>query len=123
MKPVILYLDDDAGCLNVFRALFADDYDVRTAATPAEARAVLRESFADIIISDQNMPEIEGKEFLREAARLSPHSCRGLLTGAMHVGDAIFEMGDGLIHFFVPKPWTEAEMRRVLERALLRRAS
>jgi DNA-binding NtrC family response regulator len=123
MKPVILYLDDDEACLSVFHALFIDDYDVRTAATLAEARAVLRDGFADIIISDQNMPEIEGKEFLREAARLSPHSCRGLLTGALHVGDAIFEMGDGLIHFFVPKPWTEAAMRRVLERARLRHAS
>ncbi|HYY58139.1 MAG TPA: response regulator [Pyrinomonadaceae bacterium] len=117
MRRTIFYLDDDEGCLKVFREMFDGEYDVRTEATLAEARRSLAEHPADIVISDQMMPEISGKEFLREVAGAHPASYRVLLTGAITVGDVVREVGAGVIHAFVVKPWTEEEMRRVLERA------
>lgn len=116
-RLVILYLDDDATQLEVFRELFAGRYDVRTAATPAEARAVLAGCAPDIVISDQRMPEIEGTEFLREAARRCPESFRVLLTGAITVGSVLPEVASGVINLFLPKPWTSEEMGAALERA------
>jgi DNA-binding NtrC family response regulator len=96
--------------------MFRDEYDVRTAATLAEARRMLAESPADIIISDQSMPDMNGMDFLREVARTHPSSCRVLLTGSIHFGDVIVEIGNGIIHSFAPKPWTEQDMRQMLER-------
>lgn len=119
MKPVILYLDDDAGCLGVFQDTFGCEYDVKTATTASEARHLLRECPADIIISDQDMPEIQGREFLQEMARAHPASHRMLLTGMMHAGEAIAEIHRGLIQSFISKPWTEVNMRRALDRAIL----
>lgn len=119
MRRSILYLDDEAVCLNVFKETFGEEYDVRTAATLIEARRLLLESSADIIISDQSMPEISGTEFLSEVAKLYPSSYRVLLTGSVHLGNVIPEMGAGLIHLFIPKPWTERDMRQMLERASL----
>jgi DNA-binding NtrC family response regulator len=116
-RLVILYLDDDATQLEVFREMFAGRYDVRTAATPAEARAVLAGCAPDIVISDQRMPEIEGTEFLREAARRCPESFRVLLTGAITVGSVLPEVASGVINLFLPKPWTSEEMGAALERA------
>lgn len=116
-RVIILYLDDDATQLEVFRELFADRYDVRTAVTPGEARAVFAGCAPDIIISDQRMPEIEGTEFLREAARRCPESFRVLLTGALTVGSVLPEVTSGVINLFLPKPWTSAEMDDALERA------
>jgi DNA-binding NtrC family response regulator len=113
----ILYLDDDASHLELFREMFGADYDVRTASTPGAARRVLAECAPDIIISDQVMPEITGTEFLREAARLYPASFRVLLTGALTVSQVLPEVGVGIVQIFLPKPWTEDEMRAVLERA------
>lgn len=117
MRRVILYLDDDTSQLDLFRELFGEDYDVRTAVTPAEARGELEGCSVEIVISDQRMPEIEGTEFLREVARLCPGSFRVLLTGQISVGQVMSEVGSGIIHLFLPKPWTESEMRAAFERA------
>jgi DNA-binding NtrC family response regulator len=119
LKRTILYLDDEAGCLSLFREMFGGDYEVRTATTPAEARRLLAEHPAHIVISDQCMPEIKGTDFLREVAATQPSSFRVLLTGAMMVGEAIPEIGAGIVHIFVTKPWTGEEMRQALGRASL----
>ena len=117
MKRTILYLDDERSCLDVFQEMFAGDYEVRTAATADEARRALGERMADIVISDQKMPDIEGTEFLREIASSHPESYRVMLTGTAMVGDLIHEISNGTVNLFVPKPWSEAAMRGVLERA------
>jgi two-component system response regulator HupR/HoxA len=117
VKQSIFYIDDEAQALDIFQQMFAGEYDVRTAINLAEARRMLSERPANIIISDQNMPEISGKEFLAEAARDFPQSYRVMLTGSMMAGDTIPEILSGIIHFFIPKPWTAQDMQTMLERA------
>ncbi len=117
MKRSIFYFDDEEGCLEVFREMFGVEYDVRTAATLDEARAALSQSPADIVISDQLMPETSGTEFLCEVAASYPSSYRVMLTGSMVVGEALPEISSGIVHLFVPKPWEESAMRVSLERA------
>jgi DNA-binding NtrC family response regulator len=117
VRHIIFYFDDDATQLEVFQKTFGDLYDVRVSTTLAEARRVLSECTPDIIISDQKMPEIEGTEFLREAAAVCPESSRVLLTGAIGIGEVLPQVGSGVVQFFAPKPWSEEEMRETLERA------
>ena len=117
MRRSIFYLDDDASHLEVFQELFGAEFDVRTSTTPEEARRMLAECEADIIISDQKMPKIEGVDFLREAMQACPASFRILLTGEIHVGNVMNEIREGLLHVFLTKPWTEGQMREMLERA------
>lgn len=119
MKTSIVYLDDEPAVLEVFRDAFAGEYDVRVTETPAEAHRMLAERQADIVISDQVMPDISGMEFLAEVARDYPQSCRVMLTGSMLVGEAVPELSSGAVHFFVAKPWSYAGMLEVLERASL----
>jgi DNA-binding NtrC family response regulator len=118
-KLTIFYFDDEAACLSLFQEVFGGEYDVRTAATLSEARRMLAERPADIIISDQGMPEIKGTDFLDEVAATYPSSYRVLLTGSIHLGGVLPQIGAGLIHYFIPKPWTEHDMRQMLERARL----
>ena len=113
----ILYLDDDDEHLELFKHMFGKTYDVRVAATPGEARRMLAERAADIIISDQSMPEIEGTEFLREVAAAYPDSYRIMLTGTTAVGKMLREIGTGVINLFITKPWDEDHLRRSFERA------
>jgi DNA-binding NtrC family response regulator len=117
MKRSILYLDDEAMCLEVFQGLFGDEYDVRTAVTVSSVRRMLEERPADIVISDQSMPDISGTEFLCEVARAYPASYRVMLTGSMSVGEALPEISSGIVHLFIAKPWQESNMRQMLERA------
>lgn len=116
MKRSVFYFDDDATLLDIFQEMFEDEYDVRTATTLAEAQRMLSECEADIIITDQSMPEISGSEFLREAMRKCPHSFRIMLTGYAVVGDVYADITKGLIDVFIVKPWKEEQMRQVLER-------
>lgn len=117
MRMAILYLDDDATQLELFRDMFGREYDVETSASAREALRSLAACPADIIISDYAMPEGKGTDFLREAAQVYPSSFRVLLTGRITFGEVLPEVGQGLVHLFLPKPWTEAEMRAALERA------
>lgn len=81
MKQSILYLDDEADCVNVFYETFHDDFDVRTATSAAEALRMLAEVAPEIVISDQKMPEMEGTGFLQPVAASYPESCRVMITG------------------------------------------
>jgi DNA-binding NtrC family response regulator len=118
MKASIFYLDDEACCLELFREEFDGEYDVRTAATPEEARRMLAERPADVVISDQTMPDISGKVFLAEVAARHPSAYRVLLTGNLTAGDAISELSVGVVQAFVAKPWGRNDIARVLERGL-----
>jgi DNA-binding NtrC family response regulator len=117
MSGSILYVDDEVGCLNLFQETFGCENDVRTATTAAEGRRMLEERPADIIISDQTMPESTGTDFLREVALSHPPSYRVLLTGSINFGEVIPEIGAVTVHFFAPKPWKCEDMRQMLERA------
>lgn len=116
MKTSIFYFDDEVILLELFREMFGDEYEVRTASALSEAQSMLS-TCPDIIISDWSMPEISGTEFLQQAAEACPESFRILLTGFGQLGDMIEEVSSGLIQFFLAKPWNELQMRRVLERA------
>ncbi len=119
MSKSVFYFDDDERLLENFAEMFDGEFEIQKASTLAEARRILREFRPDIIISDQMMPEIEGTAFLRETISTCPDSFRILLTGQMVVGEVLPELGAGIIHFFLPKPWREEQMKAVLERATL----
>ena len=121
MNASIFYFDDDDVLLDIFKEMFRNEYDVRTASTLAEARQRLSEC-PDIIISDWCMPEISGIDFLRESAKTCPESFRIMLTGFAHAGDLIGEISSGVVQLFIPKPWNETGMRETLERALFLRS-
>jgi DNA-binding NtrC family response regulator len=116
-KLSIFYLDDNEDALNLFNAACGKHYDVRTASSLFEGLRMLNACSADIIISDQRMPEMEGTEFLRRAAELCPKSLRILLTGEAKVGDVLEEIREGVVEYFIQKPWELADMLEMLERA------
>lgn len=116
-RLAILYLDDEAACLDIFRQMFGSDHEVRTALTHTEARRALAEETFDIVFSDYRMPETDGSAFLQEVASAQPDSYRVMLTGAAGVGGFIAELGAGAIHLFLKKPWSEEGMRMALELA------
>jgi DNA-binding NtrC family response regulator len=116
-KRSIFYLDDNEEMLTLFRTAFGQEYEVRTASSLAEALNMLNSCSADIIISDQRMPEMKGTEFLRLARQTCPGSLRILLTGEARFGDVLGEISEGVVECFIQKPWDLDEMREMLERA------
>jgi DNA-binding NtrC family response regulator len=70
----IFYLDDEASHLEVFHEMSGAEFDMCTSAAPDEARHMLAECAADIIISDEKMSKIKCTEFMRQAAKMCPES-------------------------------------------------
>lgn len=116
-KRSIFYLDDNEDMLTLFQAVCGRDYDVRTTNSLKDGLRMLNSCSADIIISDQRMPQMEGTEFLRLARELCPKSLRILLTGGARFGDVLEEVKEGVVECFIRKPWDPEEMRVILERA------
>jgi two-component system KDP operon response regulator KdpE len=68
----ILIVDDEAQITRVLRhSLSAHRYDVRTAADGVSALETFRDWHPDLIITDLQMPEMDGIEFCREIRKVS----------------------------------------------------
>ncbi|MEC8400653.1 MAG: response regulator, partial [Bacteroidota bacterium] len=59
-RPVVLFVDDEAGNLAAFNAAFRKDFDVRLAQGAQEAMQALNQERIDVMITDQRMPSMTG---------------------------------------------------------------
>jgi len=118
----VLYFDDEASCLDVFKQMFGDSYEIRTALTLKEARRALAEASFDVVISDYLMPETDGLTFLQEVASSNPANYRVMLTGTLGIGNLTHELSAGSVHCFLSKPWNDESIRTAFELAELSRA-
>lgn len=87
-KATILVVDDDSGVRgSLVTLLGAPGRRVLTAASGAEGLAVLERETVDLILSDMNMPGMDGLAFLAAARRLRP-GVRALLM-TVHMGPKV----------------------------------
>ena len=104
-KIKILYVDDEENNLISFRANFRKDYHVLTAISAQDAFSILEKEPAQIIISDQRMPNTTGVEFLEQALKLYPDSIRLLITAYSDIELVIEAINRGQITKYIQKPW------------------
>lgn len=82
MSKHILIVDDESAILEVFRTLFSDDgYRMTFAETGHEAIQVLRSDRADLVITDKNLPDLNGLEILKVAKEVWPLTEVIIVTG------------------------------------------
>ena len=60
-KPTVLYVDDESLNLKLFHATLHKDYDVILSASAKEALEILKEREVQVLVSDQRMPEMNGR--------------------------------------------------------------
>lgn len=71
MKKKILFVDDLLH-VRTFMTRALGDYDVKTAASGAEALELLKEESFELLITDWNMAGMDGLELVRQARILYP---------------------------------------------------
>jgi CheY-like chemotaxis protein len=80
----VLFVDDDPAVLRMIRrTLIGRPFDVVVAEGGREALGILEARRIDVIVSDLDMPEMDGLELLRLARRTSPGALRMVLSGAL----------------------------------------
>ena len=81
-KPKVLVVDDEPGILSVLVRQLGNAYTVRTALSGALGlEALAQATDTAIILSDMQMPEMNGSAFLARARTIAPNAVRLLLTG------------------------------------------
>ncbi|WP_436516061.1 response regulator [Ekhidna sp. To15] len=117
-KFSLLYVDDEATNLRVFKANFRKFFNVHTSTNPIEAIDILDQEDIQVIVTDQRMPEMTGTQFLEKILPKHPDVIKIILTGFTDIEaikDGINRCG---IFKYITKPWNFDEMKGVLERAI-----
>ncbi len=82
----IVFVDDDAQVLEGLRRMLfgrRDQWQMRFFTDPAAAIAAMAAAPADLIVSDLQMPAMDGVAFLEQVRTLLPESIRYMLTGVL----------------------------------------
>lgn len=114
----LLVVDDELGMRQFLTHLFQrDGHNVRAAGNGREALTLLKESPADLIVSDVRMPDMDGIELLRSARELFPSLEIVMMTAFANVDTAreAFLLG---AYDFVQKPFDNDLLKETVGRAL-----
>lgn len=113
----ILIVDDEKSILfSLKAALSKEGYQVRTAENPGEALKILEPGAFQVIISDYNMPGMNGMEFLQQVKKVDEEVVFILMTAYGSEKLAIEAMKQGAYDYF-SKPFDIEEMRVIVAKA------
>jgi DNA-binding NtrC family response regulator len=111
--PTILVVDDDDQLRRVIvRVLARAGYCVLESSDGAAGLSAMRDTVVDAVVSDVQMPGMDGATLLAEMLALRPNVPIVLMTGANPGFDT-----RGAYHLLM-KPFTPESLREVVERAL-----
>jgi HD-like signal output (HDOD) protein len=114
----IVFVDDDVQVLEGLRRMLFGQREVwrmRFFTEPHEAIASLSEDAAELVISDLQMPGMDGAAFLEQVRKAFPDAIRYVLTGVLDhplLGRAI-----RCAHHVIAKPCRPQQLREAIERA------
>lgn len=119
-KYTILLVDDEPNILSsLTRLLRAEDREIFTAETAEDAWVKLKEiGGADLVISDNRLPNICGIDFLVKVRHLYPDAIRILITGYPDLESAIQAINKGQVYRFITKPWENEELKLIVKQAI-----
>jgi len=114
----VLFVDDEVNILRALqRLLRSEGLKVLTATRAAEALQILAEHPAQVVVSDQRMPEGNGVDLLATVRERHPDVVRLLLTGFTEIGVAVDAINRGQVYRLITKPWNDDELRATLRQA------
>lgn len=105
MTPRVLLVDDEQRVLDGYRRNLHEQYDLVTAPGPTEGLAAMtnRGPFA-VVVSDLQMPIMNGIEMLGRIRELAPDTTRIMLTGQADLDASIAAVNEGRVFRFLTKP-------------------
>lgn len=116
-KRILLVDDEENARVALSRLLTRGGYIVDAVANGFEALNHLREHDVNLIVTDINMPEMDGIEFLREVNRSFPGSNVIMITAYGGVESYIEAINLGAVEY-INKPVKIEELKSVLARFL-----
>lgn len=111
-------MDDDPLIVkSLYELLRLENYDLGTATSGMEALIKLQQSDFNLVITDINMPEVDGFQLLKEVKAKYPEVSIILITGYGTIEKAVEAIKMGAFHY-ISKPLIDDEIKIIIERAL-----
>jgi len=121
-RPVIVIVDDETHILKALQRLTknlpAECYFFNNS---TEALGWIEANYADIIISDINMPYMNGIELLAKVSELIPESIRIVITGYAEPGLLDKVISQAHVWGYIEKPWDNAKFMAKVKSAIIYR--
>ena len=115
----ILCVDDEPNILSALRRLLSlEGFEVFTADSGEQALDLLAKTTMHVIISDMQMPNMNGSELLEKVRQKWPHTMRLMLTGASDISGAIEAINQGTIYRYNAKPWNDEDLLSTIKSAI-----
>jgi len=114
----VLFVDDEVNILKALQRLLRNEpMTVLTASRPHEALELLDRADAQVVVSDQRMPEMSGVDLLSSVRDRQPDVVRMMLTGYTEMNIAVEAINRGEIYRLITKPWNDDELKATLRQA------
>ncbi|HEY6877856.1 MAG TPA: response regulator [Polyangiales bacterium] len=121
VKRSVVIADDDGEVAKALaRVVRALGHEARIASNGLEALGMLREQRADLLLSDIDMPYMDGVALASHTRQEALAPVRILLTANARLETALTAINSGEIHRYIQKPWKHAELVSTLEEAFAR---
>jgi len=116
-KDILIVDDDSLVCDSLKEMLTFDGYDVDTALSAPAALIKVKEDGFHLILSDIQMPGMNGLDLLKEIKGLNSDALLVFITGHGHIDGAIEAIKLGA-YDYITKPIDDLRLRVTIQRAL-----
>lgn len=117
-QHTVLFVDDEINILKAIQRLLRhEDMNVLCASGGSEALALLEQDPAQVVVTDQRMPDMCGVDLLSAVRERWPDVVRIMLTGYTEMDIAVEAINRGEIYRLITKPWQDDELRATLHQA------
>jgi len=120
----IVCVDDDPDMLAaVVRTLRPVGYQILQVSNPIDALDLVAMRDIAVLVSDYEMPQMNGVDLAAAARRVRPVTVRVMMTGRQSLDTAVEGINQGEIFRYVQKPFDVKTLRRAVEEAVERHVS
>ena len=117
-QHTVLFVDDEVNILKALQRLLRhEEMQVLCASRGPEALELLDKSSAQVVVTDQRMPDMCGVDLLSSVRDRHPEVIRMMLTGYAEVDVAVDAINRGEIYRLITKPWNDEELKTTLRQA------
>lgn len=115
IKRILIVDDEENARIGLSKLLSQEGFDVSSVANGQEALDHLRVQKVNLVISDINMPEMNGLTFLKELSKLYPSTHVIMITAYGGVESYLEAMNLGAFEY-IHKPIKIDELKSVMEK-------
>jgi response regulator RpfG family c-di-GMP phosphodiesterase len=117
-EQAILFVDDEVNILKALQRLMRHEpFTVLSASRAREALELMERTPAQVVVSDQRMPEMSGVDLLAAVRERYPDVVRMMLTGYTEMNVAVEAINRGEIYRLITKPWNDEELKATIRQA------